>query len=129
MSSALTGTGVGYGFTNGTRQPPITFQPPPPPGSTTAPASTQAQAKQPAKPQHPDLITRYNLQNKLGGSEDGAEAEAGESVKTEGWSASKEERQALLRKRRDDMILAARKKMEARMAAEKEVGAGTGTES
>lgn len=79
------------------------------------------------RPQQPDLITRYNLQDKLGG----AEAEAEAPGKKEGWSASKEERQALLRKRRDDMILAARKKMEAKMAAEKEAaaGAGTGTES
>lgn len=35
------------------------------------------------------------------------------------WSTNKDERQSLLQKRRDEMILAARKKMEAKIAAEK----------
>jgi coupling of ubiquitin conjugation to ER degradation protein 1 len=36
------------------------------------------------------------------------------------WSSSKEERQSLLQKRRDAMILEARRKMEAKLRAEKE---------
>ena len=35
------------------------------------------------------------------------------------WSANKGERQALLQKRREEMILSARRKMEAKLAAEK----------
>jgi coupling of ubiquitin conjugation to ER degradation protein 1 len=36
------------------------------------------------------------------------------------WSSSKEERQSLLQKRRDAMILEARRKMEAKLKAEKD---------
>lgn len=39
--------------------------------------------------------------------------------KSKGWSSNRDERQASLKKRRDDMILAARRKMEAKIAAEK----------
>ena len=99
------------------KQPPVTFQPRPPPGSNPA-ASTSAQTKQPERPKQPDLITRYNLQNKL------SAAEVEEAKQKEGWSASKDERAALLKKRRDDMILAARRKMEAKIAKEKEEAAG-----
>jgi coupling of ubiquitin conjugation to ER degradation protein 1 len=40
------------------------------------------------------------------------------------WSTSREERQSLLQKRRDQMILEARRKMEAKIAAEKAKAAG-----
>ncbi|SPN99661.1 related to AMFR protein [Cephalotrichum gorgonifer] len=92
--------------------PPVTFQPPPPPGSNNAAAA--ATPSKPRKPTQPDLITRYNLQSKIG------EAEEEGEKKKEGWSASREERQALLKRRRDEMILAARRKMEARIEAEKD---------
>ncbi len=46
----------------------------------------------------------------------------GAAVKDKGWSSNKDERHALLQKRRDDMILAARRKMEAKIAAEKAAG-------
>jgi coupling of ubiquitin conjugation to ER degradation protein 1 len=39
--------------------------------------------------------------------------------KGKAWSSNREERQALLQRRRDEMILAARRKMQARMATEK----------
>jgi coupling of ubiquitin conjugation to ER degradation protein 1 len=70
----------------------------------------------------PDLITRYNLQDKLSASNDDAEgsssgADAGGKGKA--WSQSRDERQSLLQKRRDQMILEARRKMEAKIAAEK----------
>lgn len=44
--------------------------------------------------------------------------------KTKAWSSNKNERQALLQKRRDQMILEARRKMEAKIAAEKAAGQG-----
>jgi coupling of ubiquitin conjugation to ER degradation protein 1 len=40
------------------------------------------------------------------------------------WSANKSERQALLQKRREEMILAARRKMQAKLAAEAGQGDG-----
>ncbi|KAK5998514.1 hypothetical protein PT974_00893 [Cladobotryum mycophilum] len=93
--------------------PPITFQPPPPPNQTPASSTTPA-TKQPEKPKQPDLITRYNLKEKL----DTASSEE-EANKGKGWSSNREERQAALQRRRDEMILAARRKMEAKLAAEK----------
>lgn len=95
------------------QQPPVTFQPPPPPGQPTAGASTASATRQADKPSQPDLITRYNLKTKI--TEEEHEAEA----KSKGWSSNRDERQASLQKRRDEMILAARRKMEAKIAAEK----------
>lgn len=93
--------------------PPVTFQPPSPPRSPAAAPQTPAQ-KTPAKPAEPDLITRYNLAGRIG--QDGA---AATGDKAKGWSSNRDERQSALQKRRDEMILAARKKMEAQIAAEK----------
>lgn len=95
--------------------PPVTFQPPPPPSSPTPPAQTSI-AKAPSKPAEPDLITRYNLQSKVSGGAD----EAADGKK--GWSSNRDERQTALQRRRDEMILAARKKMEEKLRAEKEAG-------
>ncbi len=76
-------------------------------------------------PAHPDLITRYNLKNRLdeftnnaegGGDSPGASGGKGNA---KAWSSNRDERQSLLQKRRDQMILEARKKMEAKIAAEK----------
>ncbi|EFY98384.1 CUE domain protein [Metarhizium robertsii] len=93
--------------------PPVTFQPPPPPGQATAGASTVSATRQADKPSQPDLITRYNLKSKI------TEAAFEEDAKPKGWSSNRDERQASLQKRRDEMILAARRKMEAKIAAEK----------
>ncbi|KAK4176701.1 hypothetical protein QBC36DRAFT_238338 [Triangularia setosa] len=113
--------------------PPATFQPPPPPegSATTTTASGNGSGNNVAKPPspaHPDLITRYNLAEKLKG---GVEQEEGGGVvggsrsgKGKAWSSNKDERQTLLQKRRDQMILEARRKMEARIAAEKAVKGG-----
>lgn len=119
-------------------QPPITFQPPPLPGAANSAGAGSAGAQQskPAPgPVHPDLITRYNLQDKLdataadqseaGTSTGVAEATAAAAAVTgkgKAWSASRDERQTLLQKRRDQMILEARRKMEAKIAAEKAAG-------
>ncbi|KAI1409681.1 hypothetical protein F5Y13DRAFT_203333 [Hypoxylon sp. FL1857] len=96
--------------------PPVTFQPPPP--ASPSPSGTQTQPfKAPPKPAEPDLITRYKLQDKIN-----AETEAERATRTKAWSSNRDERQAALQRRRDEMILAARKKMEAKIAAEKAAG-------
>ncbi|KAI1505298.1 hypothetical protein F5X99DRAFT_368963 [Biscogniauxia marginata] len=96
--------------------PPITFQVPPPPPSPAPTSIAQTPApKAPVKPAEPDLITRYNLQDKIGSSKDEPET----ATKGKAWSSNREERQALLQRRRDEMILAARRKMEAKIAAGK----------
>ncbi|KAM5348107.1 hypothetical protein ACJ41O_007931 [Fusarium nematophilum] len=92
--------------------PPITFQPPPPPGHPAGSGSAATAIRQPEKPAQPDLITRYNLRSKLDTSA------SGEDAKSKGWSSNRDERQASLQRRRDEMILAARRKMEAKIAAE-----------
>ncbi|KAJ6444521.1 AMFR protein [Purpureocillium lavendulum] len=102
--------------------PPVTFQPPPPPGQAASSSSSASVTRQPEKPAQPDLISRYNLKDKIvaGPQPDGAgEAETDKAKKGKGWSSNRDERQASLQRRRDEMILAARRKMEARMAAEK----------
>lgn len=92
-------------------RPPVTFQPPPPPGRATSTAT--AAPKQPAKPAQPDLITRYNLHDKI------TDEAKQQDQKGKAWSSDRDERQAALQRRRDDMILQARRKMEERIAAEK----------
>ena len=42
----------------------------------------------------------------------------GKQKQGQAWSSNKAERQALLQRRREEMILAARRKMEAKVAAE-----------
>lgn len=109
--------------------PPITFQPPPPPGSNTASSSSSrpASRRKVEKPAQPNLIQRYNLEDKVKQQQQEALDEAsGEAAGKKSWSNSKDERQSLLQKRRDDMILAARRKMEEKIAAEK---AASATES
>ncbi|KAK0735755.1 hypothetical protein B0T21DRAFT_368450 [Apiosordaria backusii] len=101
--------------------PPATFQPPPPPEGSTPASSTGNTAAKPATPAQPDLITRYNLANKLNApvEDDGAKASPSGKVSAKAWSSNRDERQTLLQKRRDQMILEARRKMEAKLAAEK----------
>jgi coupling of ubiquitin conjugation to ER degradation protein 1 len=62
-----------------------------------------------AKPSQPDLITRYNLASKLNQT---SESVAEEQPKAKAWSADRNERQMNLQRRREDMILAARRKLE-----------------
>ncbi|KAI0509357.1 hypothetical protein F5B22DRAFT_362114 [Xylaria bambusicola] len=100
--------------------PPVSFQPPPAPASTTASSASQP-SKAPLRPIEPDLITRYKLQDKMGKSAD-PEPEPEPAVsggKTKAWSSNREERQMSLQRRRDEMILAARRKMEAKIATER----------
>ncbi|KIH90177.1 coupling of ubiquitin conjugation to ER degradation protein 1 [Sporothrix brasiliensis 5110] len=112
--------------------PPVTFQPPtqqPRPstnGSRTGSAAAAGAAGTPAasKSGQPSLIQRYNLESKVAELSGGADAESSEKPspsggKSKNWSTNRDERQTLLKKRRDDMILEARRKMEAKIAAEK----------
>ena len=60
----------------------------------------------------PDLITRYNLQARVNSK--GKEKEVETPAAT--WASNKEDRQKMLQRRRDEMILAARRKMQERQA-------------
>ena len=67
------------------------------------------------KSEHVDLITRYNLGSKISSppstpSEEGSEMSG--SPQAQSWSNNKNERQALLKRRREEMILNARRKLE-----------------
>ncbi|KAL2135987.1 hypothetical protein VTI74DRAFT_6036 [Chaetomium olivicolor] len=109
--------------------PPVTFQPPPPPTSnnnsvnSNTNSNAQPSSKPVVVPTHPDLITRYNLQDKLNsGDPEGSGSGAETTGRSKAWSNDKNERQSLLQRRRDQMILEARRKMEAKIAAEKAAG-------
>ena len=67
---------------------------------------------------HEDLISRYNLSLRLKAEEDDYEEEGQEKPKDKGWAPTKTERAALFAKRREDMIIAARRKMEAKQRRE-----------
>ncbi|KMU83929.1 hypothetical protein CIHG_01713 [Coccidioides immitis H538.4] len=95
--------------------PPPYFQPhivaSPSPASTAASTSPA-----PSKPPVDDLISRYNLSSRLqeevSGSTTDVDTGSDTIMRSEStWSQNKMERQRLLQKRRDDMILAARRKM------------------
>jgi len=58
---------------------------------------------------NPDLITRYNLASRLNAAEAKQESE---TTGTKGWSQNKTERSEILRRRREEMVLAARRKMQ-----------------
>jgi coupling of ubiquitin conjugation to ER degradation protein 1 len=55
------------------------------------------------------LITRYNLSSRLDTSESKQESEV---TGTKGWSQNKTERSEILRRKREEMVLAARRKMQ-----------------
>lgn len=96
-------------------QPPQSFQPPPPPaGDTSQGGRIQRQQQQEEKAKRPDLITRYGLSEKVREEQGTASgAEAAQSGKQQAmWSANKSERQALLQRRKEQMILEARRKLE-----------------
>ncbi|KAK5686583.1 hypothetical protein LTS10_002703 [Elasticomyces elasticus] len=93
--------------------------PPPnlaPPG-TTAPAVgvSGAGVRRVGKGEE-DLISRYNLQARVNGTGKGKEAVPSEEEqkKKAGWSSDKVARAEGLRKRREEMVLEARRKMEER---------------
>lgn len=91
-------------LTDNLQKPPPSFQPPMPPQAQARPA----QREPVATPSQPDLITRYKLASKIQ-DEDAAPQE--EAPKKPSWSQNKAERQRNLQRRREEMILAARRKM------------------
>ncbi|WEW59713.1 hypothetical protein PRK78_005193 [Emydomyces testavorans] len=98
----------------GLENPPPSFQPNIP--ASPSPANTAISSSAPSKPPVDDLITRYNLgsriQEEVSGSTTVVNSGSGTIIRSESaWSQNKSERQRLLQKRRDDMILAARRKM------------------
>ncbi|KAI4213617.1 MAG: hypothetical protein LQ351_003841 [Letrouitia transgressa] len=99
----------------GLEAPPPSFQPSQPLPSFQ-PASTFSS---PPKPSHPDLITRYNLKSKLSVPPIPIEEDKAGAPKAQAWSQNKLERQALLQKRREEMVLNARRKMEERERGKK----------
>ena len=90
--------------------PPPSFQP-----NLPAPAAQGSQAAAASRPKpavggsNPDLITRYNLQSRVNSK--GKEAVQSDEQKRLAWSSDKAARAEGLRKRREEMVLAARRKM------------------
>ncbi|KAF2725877.1 hypothetical protein K431DRAFT_215138 [Polychaeton citri CBS 116435] len=97
----------------GLETPPPSFQPP---LSAAVNASEPLQAITKQEPSRPDLITRYNLQSRV--SDKGKEAVTSETQerdqKKATWSSDKASRANALKKRREEMVLAARRAMEAK---------------
>lgn len=91
----------------GLESPPPSYQPPMPaqPAASQGPSNRNS-APAPSKP---DLITRYKLASKI--QDDAAATPAEETLKKSAWSQNKAERQQNLQRRREEMILAARRKM------------------
>ncbi|EED20615.1 AMFR protein, putative [Talaromyces stipitatus ATCC 10500] len=87
----------------GLDNPPLSYQPQIPQPATPATTATPTPA---AKSGSQDLISRYNLSQRI------SEEQEISSKPESAWSQNKSERQRLLQKRRDDMILAARRKLQ-----------------
>lgn len=94
----------------GLETPPPSFQPNIPTPATTQNAGGRTTSGRKANTPQQDLITRYNLQSRVSGK--GKEPVPSEEQKRNAWSADKNARADALKKRREDMILAARRKME-----------------
>ena len=101
---ALTGRGLDT--------PPPSFQPNLLSPTTAAQGTSSGTGSTPRKPPstHPDLITRYNLQSRISGK--GKEPVPSEEQQRSAWSSDKAARADGLKRRREEMILAARRKME-----------------
>ena len=98
----------------GLESPPPSFQPNLPAPATGTPAARSSGADKKATSGQPDLITKYNLQTRVGGK--GKEPVPSEEQQRNAWSADKAARAEGLKRRREEMILAARRKMEAKGA-------------
>ncbi|GLI81537.1 hypothetical protein PoHVEF18_009921 [Penicillium ochrochloron] len=93
----------------GLETPPPSFQPQIVLPSANAQPTQATRAAPASKGDGQDLISRYNLSGKI--IADSNTEQAPTAASTSAWSQNKEERQRLLQKRRDEMILAARRKM------------------
>lgn len=99
----------------GLENPPPSFQPNIPadhPATSGTGSSTAGRGK--ALPSQPDLITRYNLQARVGGKGKEPVPSEEQEQKRNAWSSDKVSRAENLRRRREEMVLAARRKMEAK---------------
>ncbi|OAA56636.1 pentatricopeptide repeat protein [Niveomyces insectorum RCEF 264] len=110
-------------------------------GASSAAAASSSSSSAAGKATPPSLIQRYRLEDRLhsdsaatvgswdkpadgnptapSSSSSSPAPSPAPGTKPKGWSTNRDERQALLKKRRDEMILEARRKMEAKIAAEK----------
>ncbi|KAK9458145.1 hypothetical protein V1511DRAFT_28462 [Dipodascopsis uninucleata] len=92
----------------------------------TGPATNLTGQSTSSQSQYTDLITRYNLKSRLSGKSSNKPTEPttietleesatvpANGKKPSKWSQSKEERQRILKKQREEMILRARQKLEA----------------
>ncbi|KAI9719346.1 MAG: hypothetical protein M1828_006247 [Chrysothrix sp. TS-e1954] len=108
---------------------PSNFRAQTPPNAVSSTTSTSSRGS-PQQPQskYADLITRYNLSSKVAkgkGKEVSASSNSDDSrIQTAeaqrqkgGWSSSKTERQDLLKRRREEMVLQARRRMEEKGSA------------
>ena len=100
-----------------TRQAPVSYQPAGLTPSTPAPATRTSSSK--AKSTEKDLIQRYNLSAKVAAqaTDKGKGKEVAEDAPPTGkgksaWASSRGDRMTLIQKRREEMILNARRKME-----------------
>lgn len=84
--------------------PPPSYQPPLP--AQAAPATRTVVG---ASAGQPDLITRYGLQGRI--NDKGKEAVKSEEQKRMAWTSDKAARAEGLKKRREEMVLEARRKM------------------
>ena len=103
-------------------KPPPSFQPALPAPATPSTAGTNAGQ---SKSEHIDLITRYNLAGKVGSPPSKPEESIGGSGPLQGqkvWSNNKDERQALFQRRREEMVLNARRKLEEKESERKKQG-------
>lgn len=93
----------------GLESPPPSYRPQLPAPAPAAPTASGRSSG--AAAQQPDLITRYNLQSRVSGKGKEAVASTEEEQKRQVWSSDKAARAEGLRKRREEMVLAARRKM------------------
>ncbi|GAB7335792.1 hypothetical protein MBLNU13_g08075t1 [Cladosporium sp. NU13] len=85
--------------------PPPSFQPPLP--AQAAPVAQSASSR--ASAGQPDLITRYGLQGRI--NDKGKEPVRSEEQKRMAWTSDKAARAEGLKRRREEMVLEARRKM------------------
>ncbi|WPG99886.1 Hypothetical protein R9X50_00270600 [Acrodontium crateriforme] len=95
--------------------PPPTYQPIMPSQATNNATSTPGRngRLKTGTGAQPDLITRYGLQSRVSGK--GKEAMLSEEQMRNSWSPDKAARAEGLRKKKEEMILAARRRMEAKV--------------
>jgi coupling of ubiquitin conjugation to ER degradation protein 1 len=92
----------------GLDNPPPSYQPVLPEPAVQVPAASAAGGRMGGGGQ-PDLITRYGLQGRIG--DKGKEAVQSEEQKRSAWTSDKAARAEGLKRRREEMVLEARRKM------------------